>query len=620
MVATTQKMTFFYLCRHKFVSLSRLLWLLLLLLPFSQTSSAASVMASLNKDVIVENEIVQLTIRTDFPETDSGPDLSVLKRDFEVLGQSQNSQFRFNLGTSQSLNFWVISLIPKSVGSISIPPIKVGQYQSNPLQLEVKTPPQLLDANGNAPVFLNVQVSEPQPYLQQQILITLQLYTSVALQNANISTPQHNNLVIERLVDDQVRTETRNGTAYQVLTREYLAFAQQSGILDIAPQTVTAMINTATGKRIVKVQSKPISLQVLAIPASYPYGNWLPVESATIDSQLSPTQDIRVGDTLKWTINIAAKGALPEQIPPMEFASTQDYKLYSQPAEFNSRKSQLGIEGQQTIVIEVVPTRAGKITLPALTLPYWDTEQRALHTATSEAISINVNPLPSVNGPISNSSLNKSPTSTGTEEQTTNLLAPQGGSIAPISLLKPEPKAPEKPASANSMAVNLTTTESSSFTWGIKQSLIGLLILISIIAGLLIWRKKTNRSATQPKSDEVPTLKDFAPLSTDNEQSAFLSLIQCCHDNDLSQLRGRLLEWGRHRWGEDKIHSIEDIKNLSQSQELTQLIMESELIMYSNQAAAAWNGLNLAEALEECITGQPKKSQSSQLKTLYPNF
>ena len=96
---------------------------------------AATVSVSLERNSIIENEIVQLTIRTDYPDTGSGPDFSVLEKDFNILSQSQNSQFRFNLGTSQSLKFWVLSLSPKSVGNFEIPAIQVGKHASKPLKL-----------------------------------------------------------------------------------------------------------------------------------------------------------------------------------------------------------------------------------------------------------------------------------------------------------------------------------------------------------------------------------------------------------------------------------------------------------------------------------------------------
>ncbi|MEC8484437.1 MAG: BatD family protein, partial [Pseudomonadota bacterium] len=90
---------------------------MLLAVAYSGLSLADQVTAALDKNTVTENEVVQLTIRTDFANTGNGPDLSSLKRDFDIVSQSQNSQFSFNLGTNQALNFWVVTLIPKAVGN-----------------------------------------------------------------------------------------------------------------------------------------------------------------------------------------------------------------------------------------------------------------------------------------------------------------------------------------------------------------------------------------------------------------------------------------------------------------------------------------------------------------------
>ena len=284
------------------------LMMALLFIVLSSSLQAASVTATLNKNVVTENEVVQLTLRADFSNTGNGPDLTPLERDFNILGKSQNSQFSFNLGTSTALNFWVVSLMPKSVGTVEIPPIKIGDLQSKPVRLTVKSSLQLLDSNGNPPVMLKAEVSETEPYLQQEITLTVKLYTSVALQNANRAIPSHPDLIIERLVDDQMSYQTINGTQYQVITREYMVFAQRSGLVTIPPQSIQAMVNTSTGRRMIKVQSEPLNLQVIPIPASYTADAWLPSEAVTVSTSLTKSDaSPRVGDTLVWTIDIKAK-------------------------------------------------------------------------------------------------------------------------------------------------------------------------------------------------------------------------------------------------------------------------------------------------------------------------
>jgi hypothetical protein len=592
---------------HLLVSLMTML----LFITLSSAVYAASVTATLNKNVVTENEVVQLTLRADFSDTGKGPDLKPLERDFDILGKSQNSQFSFNLGTSTALNFWVVSLMPKSVGTVEIPPIKIGNHESQPIRLTIKNAPQLMDNNGNPPVMIRTEVSEVEPYLQQEVILSVKLYTSVALQNANRSVPSHPDLVVERLIDDQMNYQTINGTQYQVITRDYLAFPQRSGILTIPPQSIQAMINTSSGRRMIKVQSEPLNLQVLPIPASYIGDTWLPSQAIDISTTLTKTDDApRVGDTLIWTINIKAKGALPEQIPALDFNSTRDYKLYPKSPQFDNQKTADGVTGNQTIIVEVVPTEDGMMTLPDINITYWDTEKRAISTASASTKSIEIAPLPS-NSTKADATPNKT--------ITTDPLPAQPRSVAPISLAKTQNEKTVEPSSTepNVLAVELSQTNRD---FSLRHYLVAGLLLFAFIAmsawvALWLKRKKT------PSDDhhQVPTLQEFAPLSTLDEQSAYRAVIECCQHNSLPLLRASLLEWARHRWGDNEIRSVDDIKRLT-SVHITQLLMEAELMMYSNNPAHEWQGEPLAQALEEYTSGKIKPSQESQLKTLYPNF
>ncbi|TYL47513.1 BatD family protein [Marinomonas sp. IMCC 4694] len=570
---------------------------------------AASVTASLSNKVSIENEVIQLTLRADFSDTGDGPDLTPLERDFTILGKSQNSQFSFNLGTSTALNFWVINLMPKSVGTIEIPSIKIGDYQSDPIRILVKSSPQLMDNNGNPPVMIKLEASETEPYLQEQVILSVKLYTSVALQNANRSIPSHPDLVVERLFDDQMSYQTVNGTQYQVVTREYLAFAQRSGTLTVPAQSIQAMINTSTGRRMIKVQSDPLTLQVLPIPASYSNDAWLPSQNVTITTELTKTNDSpRVGDTLIWTITMQADGALPEQIPTIEFNSTRHYKLYPKPPKFDTQKSRSGVIGQQTIIIEVVPTEEGTLTLPPISISYWDTQQSRLNTVTAVTPSINIAPLPI---------MVKQKTDALDDKVIVDApLPPQTRSVAPISLAKTQPLKPaEKPT-----ATALIASSNEAPTWSIKQYLVtGLLVLALLMLSLWVRMGWKQRKTEPTRVDDVPTLEQFAPLNTRDETSAFEALIDGCQQNDLQQLRSRLLEWARHRWGDEEIRSVDDIKRLT-SVQVTQLLMEAELMMYSQNPTHIWQGEPLADALQEFTSGKEKPSQASQLKTLYPNF
>jgi len=605
-----KQLFFSFIQKSQHTRLLSLLMTTLLSISLSGFIHAASVTASLNKNVTTENEVVQLTLRADFSDTGNGPDITPLQRDFDVLGKSQNGKFGFNLGTSTTLNFWVISLRPKSVGTVEIPPIKIGDHESQPIRLTVKSSPQLLDGNGNPPVMIKTEVSEIEPYLQQEVILSVELYTSVALQNANRSTPSHPDLVIERLIDDQMNYQTINGTQYQVITREYLAFPQRSGILTVPPQTIQAMINTSTGRRMIKVQSEPLNLQVLPIPASYSSDVWLPSSNVSVSTKLEKTSDApRIGDTLIWTIDIKSKGALPEQIPTLDFNSTRNYKLYPKPPQFSNKKTSNGVTGNQTITVEVVPTEEGTLSLPDINIAYWDTEKRAISNANASTTGIAIGALPN-NSALPNNTTANPETSQNTISEP---LPAQPRSVAPISLAK---KPIDKATTPND--IQIVINHSDEWSW--RHYLIAALLAIALCMLSLwfaIWLKK-KKSLTEVEPS-VPTLQEFAPLSTQDEQSAYIALLESCQQNSLTTLRPCLLEWARHRWGDNEIHSVDDIKRLT-SVQVTQLLMEAELMLYSNNPIHEWQGEPLADALEEYTSGQEKPSQESQLKTLYPNF
>lgn len=592
--------------------------LAILLLLGATSLHANEVSAALNKNVVTENEIVQLTVRADFSDTGTGPDFSPLKRDFDILSQSQNSQFSFNLGTNKALSFWVVTLKPKAVGNFQIPSIKVGNETSNPLYLEVKPARQMTDTNGNPLVRLEFKTDTLQPYVQQQVKLTLELFSAAPLQNTKLSTPNHPNLLIERLSDDQIRYEDINGTSYQVLTREYIAFPQRSGSVQLNNQTVDAILSTSSGRRAITVKSSTIDLDVLPIPASYGNTNWLPTDALAIKSQLTTSLDTpRVGDTLNWTIDISAHGVLGEQLPTINFDSTRAYKLYPTPPKFDTRKSSAGVTGRESINIEVVPTEAGTLTLPKVEVIYWDPTERAVKSVSAMTNTMEIAALPS----IAATEISSAPqTPTPEPSQTIDNNEKTSEPVAPISLKKPnkvtEPSVPSdaEPAKLN---VVLETQQSTPIPW---VTILAIALIVMGTTGLLILLRRQRQHPRSETDEQVPTLQEFAPLTSQDESSAFNQLLNGCRNNDLSTLRLNLLEWARHRWGSDSIRGVEDIKRLANNPRLTQLLMEAELVMYSDTASTQWNGEALANTLEEYATGQKKPSQASQLKTLYPNF
>ncbi len=78
-----------------------------------------------------------LTIEAEGRNLPGEPDLTALADDFDVLGTSQGSEIRIVNGQRSDKRSWRITLAPKSIGTVEIPPIDVGDERTAPLTLTV---------------------------------------------------------------------------------------------------------------------------------------------------------------------------------------------------------------------------------------------------------------------------------------------------------------------------------------------------------------------------------------------------------------------------------------------------------------------------------------------------
>ena len=133
----------------------------LLLLGLSAPASAA-LNARLDHDQIGPGETVLLTLQHD-GQTDTQPDLSPLKQDFDIVGRSSDSSIQIINGKMNSQVQLSLMLLPKHGGKLTIPALKWDSDTSPVLALTVSNNgaagQQGSSASANAPhIFVTVKV------------------------------------------------------------------------------------------------------------------------------------------------------------------------------------------------------------------------------------------------------------------------------------------------------------------------------------------------------------------------------------------------------------------------------------------------------------------------------
>ena len=237
-----------------------LLFLVLILTSFvihAQTVFTASV----NKNKVGVNEQFSLT----FTVNDSGDKFQApIFSDFTVLsGPSTSSSTTIINGKVSKENSYTYYLRAKKVGLFTIgsASIRVNgkQYRSSTTSIQVlKSSPK--NSTNNTPlakakenVFLELELSNPNPYVGEQIIATYNLYFE-SIQNPNLlETPTYNGFWHEDydLGDNYpVKNIRKNGKSFQVaILKKSVLIPQRSGSLDIGSMDLEVPVAIPTNQR-----------------------------------------------------------------------------------------------------------------------------------------------------------------------------------------------------------------------------------------------------------------------------------------------------------------------------------------------------------------------------------
>ncbi|MGV2836400.1 BatD family protein, partial [Pseudomonas shirazensis] len=215
------------------VLLVSLFWML-------QVQAQPPLLASVDRTRLEAGETLELILESEDVTQFGKPDLRALEGDFDVRGTRQLNSLHTLDGETRASTRWIITLLPRRSGSLSIPALQLGQSFSQPIDVQV------LQAGGNRPesasqVFVEATLDSNDVYVQAQAVLTLRIYHSVSLyDDSSLSPLQLDNAKVEPLGESRTYEKEINGVRHGVIETRYALYPQQSGTLDIPPMTFTA--------------------------------------------------------------------------------------------------------------------------------------------------------------------------------------------------------------------------------------------------------------------------------------------------------------------------------------------------------------------------------------------
>ncbi len=554
--------------------------LCLCLLP--QWAMAESATASLDRSITSWGESVLLQIRVD-GSADKDPDLSVLKNDFDILNQSQSSNYSLINGHMSRSKSWTINLMPKRKGNLVIPAISLGNVSTQPLHLQVLA--EQSSQSGLAEpkdIYLEVSANSQDVYVQAEVLLTVKLFRAVNLVQAQLTEVDVPHAIIKKMGDDKNYETVRDQRRFIVTERRYAVFPEQSGVLHVPALQFTgqvvsqrSMFNQAG--RTLRITSKPLDIMVEPTPKIWSQGQpWLPAKSVTIrEIPTDAEAHLKVGEPFTRTIEIRAEGLTAEQLPPIfTHSSLAGFKLYPDKPELSTELGEHGLVGIRREKVAMIPTQAGDVSLPAIAIVWWNTATQTVHK--SEVLQRMITVLPADNQPVA--------TPSAVVPSLSQSTAKPAQSMPPIAAEQHDDG-----------QVNLVL-------W---QALTAFFVIAWIMT-LLLWWKSTAKSKQIVFDDEQ--VESTVSLKVLRKQ-----LELACKQNQAKQVEQLLPQWARVFFDDASIIYLGQLKGYTE--DLDQALLDLEAFLYDPENTDAWHGDVMLRAISQ-LREPDKVSQQLGLKSL----
>lgn len=564
----------------------------------------AAINASLDQNQIAPGQSVQLTLQHD-GQTNSQPDLSPLKQDFDVAGQSSGSSVQIINGKVNSKVELILMLIPKHSGKLQIPALSWDGQHTPVLDLTVAAGAS--GPAGNTPgavsahPFITTKLDQKQPYVQAAATLIIKIYVDQPLLQASLDFQPGNDVLIQQLGDDQQSSEVYKGKNYQVIQRKYLLFPQRSGQIRLDGPVLNAQVqvqgNTVSANdpffgnspfggmmsatRPLRIQADPVVLNVQPRPASGSAHDWLPAQSVTLNETWKPDDGkVHVGEPVTLHLHLGAVGLTAAQLPDLSQAIQlpQGLRAYPDQAKLNNSVQSDSVMASRDQDVAIIASSAGHYQVPELHLYWWDTSKNQQKEIVLPAHALDV--LPGVVTPL-----------TGATP------LPQG---APIS---------DTPSSASLSSARAGSVFVGDF-WKWLSLLFAGLWLVTLI---IWWRVSKNQCSSKAVTVKEPFIPPLLAPHAEKSRQAFR---QACAENDKQSARQSLLDWARATWPQDPPFGLQALSRRLHNPAAQQLIMQLDRACYVDED---WQGSALGDALDQLNNGVNKVVLAeTKLPDLYP--
>lgn len=514
-----------------------------------------SVSASVDKNPVMINESLILTVTADDDIDRNALDTSALLTDFIVGRTSVNSQTSMVNFTTTRTTTWNTVLIPRQSGEIDIPRFEIDGVKTQAIKLNVLAADKSV-TSAQQDLFITTQVSATELYVQQQITLTVKLHFAAELKRGSLTEPTLAGANILQIGKDKESENIINGKRYRIIERIYAISPQKSGDVILKSPIFSGEIMMPSTRRsnfLSFADTKPVSiigddiaLTIKAIPAEITSA-WLPSELLALHQEWQPEpSQFKVGEPITRTITLTAAGLSEEQLPEITMEVPHGLKVYPDQPELHTGLNNERLVSQKVINFAIVASQAGEYQLPEITIPWWNTVTNKAELAKIPGQKISVLP---------------------------NTDIPPVATQQPPSVNLENPTAPK--------VIEKVIIQSDNFLqW---------LFLALWLLTLLAWFISAKRSTRSEKATKV---------SDPKANNTYLALLAACKKNNGELALANLLPWAQSQSSNSELlTTLDSIHSHFKDTALSSAIIELQKSYYGKNPSQ-WSGNSLIDAIQ----------------------
>ncbi len=531
------------------------------------------VTASVDKNPVVVNESLILTVVADDNIDNNALDTSSLLADFIVGRTSVSSQTSMvNFNTTRTTT-WTTVLIPRRAGELLIPALTIDGQNSQEIKVKAIEASDM-PGNSQQDLFITTKASATDIYVQQQITLTVKLHFSAELKRGSLTEPALAAANILQIGKDKESENIINGKRYRIIERVYAISPQQSGNVLLKSPVFSGEIIMPSSRRSnflsfaetkpVSVVGEDISLTIKAIPDQVA-GTWLPSELLALHQEWHPLPaKFKVGEPITRTITLTAAGLSEEQLPEIKMTVPQGLKVYPDQAELHTGLNNERLVSQKVINFAIVASQAGEYQLPEISIPWWNTVTNKAEMAKIPSQKVTIIPNPEL-----------------AQVPVTNVDRKQAEDLTPTAATK-----------------TIVVEKNSLWPW---------IFLPLWLLTLLAWYISAKRSSIQNKKQDA----NDADIN-----NGYLSLMAACKQNNGERALNSLLPWAKSYSIDNNrpcsLTTLDALHDYFNSPALSQAIIELQQSYYGKMPGQ-WRGDSLLVVIQAIQKDKNSKTEPQSL-------